>query len=68
MSTIADLMRGRTTLVITHRLSTAHYLGRMVLLEGGRIAAQGSGPDLLASSGSYARLYRAAGMEPGEFI
>lgn len=68
MSTIADLMRGRTTLVITHRLSTAHYLGSVVLLEGGRIAAQGSGPDLLASSGSYARLYRAAGIEPGEFI
>jgi ATP-binding cassette, subfamily B, bacterial len=68
MSTIADLMRGRTTLVITHRLSTAHNFGRVVLLEVGRIAAQGSGLDLLASGGSYARLYRAAGLEPGEFI
>jgi ATP-binding cassette subfamily B protein/subfamily B ATP-binding cassette protein MsbA len=68
MSTIADLTRGRTTLVITHRLATAHHLGRVVLLEAGRIAAQGTGPELLAAGGSYARLYRAAQLEPREFI
>jgi ABC-type multidrug transport system fused ATPase/permease subunit len=52
MASIAELMRGRTTLVITHRISMAHHLGRVVLLENGRIAAQGSGPELLASSHS----------------
>ena len=64
METIAELMRGRTTLIITHRLSTVHHLGRVVLLENGRIAEQGTGPELLALNGSYARLYRAAGHEP----
>ena len=33
MNTIAELMRGRTTLIITHRIATAHHLGRVVLLE-----------------------------------
>ena len=64
METIAELMRGRTTLIITHRLSTVHHLGRVVLLEHGRIAEQGTGPELLAAGGSYARLYHAAGHEP----
>ena len=64
METIAELMKGRTTLIITHRLSTVHYLGRVVLLEHGRIAEQGTGPELLALGGSYSRLYHAAGHEP----
>jgi ABC-type multidrug transport system fused ATPase/permease subunit len=68
MKSIAELMRGRTTLVITHRLSMAHHLGRVVLLEAGRIAAQGTGPELLAASGSYARLYRAAAHEATEIV
>ena len=64
METIAELMKGRTTIIITHRLSTVHHLGRIVLLENGRIAEQGTGPELLAAGGSYARLYHAAGHEP----
>jgi ATP-binding cassette subfamily B protein/subfamily B ATP-binding cassette protein MsbA len=69
MKTIAELMRGRTTLIVTHRLSTAHRLGRVVLLEDGRITAQGSGPELLAAGGPYARLYRTAEThEPKETI
>jgi ATP-binding cassette subfamily B protein/subfamily B ATP-binding cassette protein MsbA len=63
MACIAELMRGRTTFVITHRISMAHHLGRVVLLENGRIAAQGTGPELLAAGESYARLYRAAAQE-----
>ena len=68
MNTIAELMRGRTTLIVTHRIATAHHLGRVVLLEDGRIAEQGTGPELLAAGGSYARLYRAAQLEPREFM
>lgn len=66
METIAELMKGRTTLIITHRLSTVHHLGRIVLLEHGRIAEQGTGSELLAAGGSYARLYAAAGHAAGE--
>jgi ABC-type multidrug transport system fused ATPase/permease subunit len=68
MTTIAELMHGRTTLIVTHRLSLAHHLGRVVLLEAGRIAAQGSGPELLADDGPYARLYRADGHEPKQTV
>src|SRR5215471_15876997 len=57
MSTIANLMRGRTTLVVTHRLSTAHQLGRIVLLDHGCIIEQGRGPELLSRRGVYAKLY-----------
>jgi ATP-binding cassette subfamily B protein/subfamily B ATP-binding cassette protein MsbA len=59
MATIAELMRGRTTLIITHRLATVHSLGRIVVLENGTIAEQGTGPELLAKAGVYAKLYRA---------
>ena len=63
MKTITELMRGRTTLIITHRLSLAQQLGRVVLLEGGRVAEQGRGPELLAADGPYAHFYRAAEQE-----
>jgi ATP-binding cassette subfamily B protein/subfamily B ATP-binding cassette protein MsbA len=59
METISELMRGRTTLIITHRLATIHSLGRIVVLEHGTIAEQGTGPELLARGATYAKLYRA---------
>ena len=68
MNTIVELMRGRTTLIVTHRLAMAHDLGRVVLLEDGRVAEQGTGPELLAAGGTYARLYRAAGHAPKGLI
>jgi ATP-binding cassette, subfamily B, bacterial len=63
MTTLAELMRGRTTLIITHRLATVHSLGRIVVLENGRVAEQGTGAELLASGGPYAVLYRAGQFE-----
>ena len=58
-------MRGRTTLIITHRLATIHSLGRIVVLENGTIAEQGTGRELLAKAGAYAKLYRAGQYEQG---
>jgi ABC-type multidrug transport system fused ATPase/permease subunit len=53
------LTAGRTTLVIAHRLSTVRNAGRIVVLEDGRVAEAGRHDDLLARSGSYARLVSA---------
>ena len=51
------LMRGRTTLIIAHRLSTIEHADRIVVMEAGRVAEQGSHTALLAASGLYARLH-----------
>jgi ATP-binding cassette subfamily B protein/subfamily B ATP-binding cassette protein MsbA len=59
MDTIGELMRGRTTLIITHRLATVHGLGRIVVLDRGAIAEVGTGPELLARGGVYAAMYEA---------
>ena len=52
------LMRGRTTLVIAHRLSTVEHADRIVVLDKGRIVEEGSHAALLARNGAYARLHR----------
>jgi ABC-type multidrug transport system fused ATPase/permease subunit len=59
MKTINELMRGRTTLMVTHRLNTAHRFDRIVVLEHGRVVEEGSGPDLLARGGVYAKMFAA---------
>ncbi len=66
MNTLEELMRGRTTLIITHRLATTHGLDKIVVLENGRIAEIGTGPELLARNATYARLFRAGGFGPQE--
>ncbi|GAA3640352.1 ABC transporter ATP-binding protein [Microbacterium awajiense] len=51
------LMRGRTTLVVAHRLSTIRGADRIVVLDHGRIVEIGAHDDLLGRSGRYARLH-----------
>jgi ATP-binding cassette, subfamily B, bacterial len=51
------LMRGRTTFVVAHRLSTIHNAGRIIVMEDGRIVEAGSHDRLLENNGVYARLY-----------
>jgi ATP-binding cassette subfamily B protein len=53
---LANLMVGRTTLVIAHRLSTIQRLARIVVMDEGRVVAEGSHAQLVAQGGLYARL------------
>jgi ATP-binding cassette subfamily B protein len=54
-----NLIRGRTTIAIAHRLSTLRRADRIVVLERGRIAEVGNELDLLKRPGAFARLHRA---------
>jgi ATP-binding cassette subfamily B protein len=53
---LENLMTGRTTIVIAHRLATIQRLKRIVVMENGRVVGEGSHAELVADGGLYARL------------
>jgi ATP-binding cassette subfamily B protein len=61
---IEELLRGRSVLVIAHRLSTVRKADRILVMQGGEIVEQGPHEALLARGGVYAELYRMGFKEP----
>lgn len=55
---IDRLVRGRTVIVVAHRLKTVQHADRIVVLDQGRIVEQGRHDELLSVNGVYARLWR----------
>jgi len=51
------LMKGRTTFIIAHRLSTVRRVDRIFVIDGGRIVETGTQRELLVSGGTYERLH-----------
>lgn len=54
---LENLMKGRTTLIIAHRLSTVHNADRIVVLDKGRVVESGDHKELMANEGLYHKLY-----------
>ncbi len=67
-TTLEAIERGRTTIVIAHRLSTVVGADRIVVLDGGRVAEQGTHGELLRAGGLYAAMWRAQAQQRDEAL
>ena len=64
--TFEKLAKGRTTIIIAHRLSTVRNADRIAVIEDGRIAELGSHQELMDKNGAYAELVRTQELGHGE--
>ena len=65
---LKERMRGRTTLIVAHRLSTISLADRVVLMEGGRVIADGTHSSLLAREPKYTEVLASSGISDNEVL
>lgn len=58
LTALQDIMRHRTTILISHRVSTVRNADRIFVIEHGRVAEEGTHPELVSQGGYYAELYQ----------
>jgi ATP-binding cassette subfamily B protein len=68
MRTLEAIERGRTTIVIAHRLSTVVHADQIVVLEAGRVAERGTHAELMARGGVYAEMWARQAKERDEAL
>ena len=65
-NSLNELSRGRTTIIVAHRLSTVKDVDAIAVVEGERITEMGSHQELIEKNGVYAELCRAQSLGKGE--
>ena len=58
LTALQDVMKGRTTILISHRVSTVRHADRIYVIEYGKVAEEGSHSELIGQGGYYADLYQ----------
>ena len=64
---VSRLMKGRTSIMVAHRLSTIQRCDRIIVMHHGRIRESGTHQELLAMDGIYRKLYQLQGLQKGQF-